>query len=65
MKYDIIYKFCTLIVQLILMKPAKSTDTSKANKPTQNPTTVTYNADRVIGNGSFGVVYQVSIHIGT
>jgi hypothetical protein len=29
----------------------------------QIQTSFTYNADRVVGNGSFGVVFQVSIRI--
>lgn len=39
------------------MEKKEEDKVSKANKPTS----FTYNADRVVGNGSFGVVYQASV----
>lgn len=33
----------------------------KDDKDKQKPTSFTYNADRVVGNGSFGVVFQASV----
>jgi len=38
-------------------KPEKKKEERKANKNTS----FTYNADRVVGNGSFGVVFQATV----
>lgn len=39
----------------------KDEDTGGIGDKKQKPTSFTYNAERVIGNGSFGVVYQARV----
>lgn len=35
---------------------------SKKDKNDKKPTSFTYNAERVVGNGSFGVVFQATVN---
>ncbi len=39
----------------------KASKEEDKNDKKAKPTSFTYNADRVVGNGSFGVVYQASV----
>jgi len=48
-------------------QPSSSNNNTTANQPssptspTQNSETISYSAERIIGNGSFGVVFQASV----